>query len=248
MIPARNKMLADPKVTDLISELAGWPGKIVNSHKSAGQFYHKLNFLADIGVKATDKGMQTVVEKVMAHQSVDGPFQLPMVIGEHFGGSGKETWAWALCDAPLLLYALSKLGMVEDPRVIKGVEYLVTLGKNNGWPCTVSPELGTFRGPGSKNDPCPYATLAMLKLMSIQPQWKTVPQVKDGLEAILRAWEYRQERHPYMFFMGTDFSKLKAPLVWYDLLHVLDVLSNFPEIFNDDRFLSMVEVLKSKAE
>ena len=31
-----------------------------------------------------------------------------------------------------------------------------------------------------------------------------------------------------MFFMGTDFRKLKVPLVWYDLLHVLDVLSSFP--------------------
>ncbi len=42
-----------------------------------------------------------------------------------------------------------------------------------------------------------------------------------------------------MFFMGTDFSKLKAPLVWYDLLHVLDVLSNYPNYRNDPRLLSM---------
>ena len=35
-----------------------------------------------------------------------------------------------------------------------------------------------------------------------------------------------------MFYMGTDFSKLKVPLVWYDLLHVLEVitqLSGFSE-------------------
>ncbi len=48
--------------------------------------------------------------------------------------------------------------------------------------------------------------------------------------------------------MGTDFRKLKAPLVWYDLLHILDVLSRFPWLKKDPRLLEMVDLLKSKAD
>ncbi len=51
-----------------------------------------------------------------------------------------------------------------------------------------------------------------------------------------------------MFFMGTDFRKVKAPLVWYDLLHVLDVLSRFPWLADDARLLDMLAVLASKAD
>ncbi len=48
--------------------------------------------------------------------------------------------------------------------------------------------------------------------------------------------------------MGTDFRKLKAPFIWYDLLHVLEVLSQFPWLKADPRLGEMVELLKSKAD
>ncbi len=51
-----------------------------------------------------------------------------------------------------------------------------------------------------------------------------------------------------MFYMGTDFRKLKVPLVWYDLIHVLDVLSRFPWLRDDPRLLDMLQVLKSKMD
>lgn len=244
---ARSRMLADPLISQLIAELAGWPGLVLNSHKSAGQHYHKLNFLADLGITTEDAGMQPVVEKILKNQSEEGPFQLTTIVPEHFGGSGVETGAWALCDAPLILYALSKLGLGGDPRVRRGINYLLGLGRENGWPCTVSKELGKFRGPGRKDDPCPYATLAMLKLLSLNQHNRSHPMTKKGVESLLDLWQQRQEKHPYMFFMGTDFSKIKAPLVWYDLLHVMDVLSNYTDYRNDPRLLSMVDILKSKA-
>jgi len=46
--------------------------------------------------------------------------------------------------------------------------------------------------------------------------------------------------------MGTDFRKLKVPFVWYDLLHVLDVLSRFSWLKNDPRLREMLQILKSK--
>ena len=163
----REGMLADNQVQQLISELGNWPGKVISSHKSAGQPFHKLTFLADLGLKSSDPGMEAIITRVMAHPSAEGPFGLPMNIGVSYGGSGQDTNAWALCDAPLLLYALVKFGLGQDARVRKGIEFLTGLVRENGWPCAVSRELGTWHGPGKKEDPCPFATLAMLKLLSV---------------------------------------------------------------------------------
>jgi hypothetical protein len=114
---ARRDMLADAQVQGVIAELTGWPGVVLNSHKSASQHFHKLNFLADLGLRVTDPGMDVIAGKVMAHASPDGPFGLPMNIPVHFGGSGEDAYAWALCDAPNLVYALLKLGLGGEPAV-----------------------------------------------------------------------------------------------------------------------------------
>jgi len=47
--------------------------------------------------------------------------------------------------------------------------------------------------------------------------------------------------------MGTDFRKLKAPFVWYDILHVLDVLTQFSWLRNDSRLKEMSDIVKPKA-
>jgi hypothetical protein len=184
----------------------------------------------------------------MAHAADSGPFQVRMNIPAHFGGSGEDDWAWALCDAPLLLSALTAFGLVGDPRVQRAVEYLTGLVRENGWPCAVSPELGKFRGPGRKDDPCPYANLVMLKTLAQVPAWRDSRAARLGAEALLLAWEEREAQHAYMFFMGTDFCKLKAPLVWYDILHVLDVLVQFPWLRADPRLCSMLQIVEAKGD
>lgn len=248
VITARKAMLADPKIKALLTELKDWPGTVLNSHKSASQPFHKLAFIADLGMKVTDAPVKQIIRRVMEHQSKQGPFQLPTNVPVHFGGSGKDEWAWALCDAPVILYALIKMGLGEDPRVQIAIQYLDGLVRENGWPCTVSPELGKFRGPGRKNDACPYATLVMLKVLAQIPELRESQSAGTGVEALLSLWNESAERHPYMFFMGTDFRKLKAPLFWYDILHVLEVLSQFKWVKKDKRFKEMVSLMTSKAD
>ncbi|MFH0993870.1 MAG: hypothetical protein V1761_05940, partial [bacterium] len=60
---ARATMLNHPQVKALIEELKDWPGIVLNSHKSAGQCYHRLAFLAEIGVSATDGAMAGIIAK-----------------------------------------------------------------------------------------------------------------------------------------------------------------------------------------
>lgn len=245
---ARQAMLADARVQALVAELAGWPGTVIASHKSAGQPFHKLTFLADLGLKAGDPGVDAIITRILEHQSAEGPFQLPTNVPEHFGGTGQEAWAWALCDAPLVVYALLKFGLQDEPAVQAAVAHLVGLVRDNGWPCAVSPELGKFRGPGRKDDPCPFANLAMLKALSAVAELRDSPASRTGAETLLSLWRESLAQHPYMFYMGTDFRKLKVPFVWYDLMHVLDVLSRFPWLRDDPRLLDMLEVLKGKAD
>ena len=51
-----------------------------------------------------------------------------------------------------------------------------------------------------------------------------------------------------MFGIGTDFSKLKYPNIWYDVLHVVDVLSRFSWTRKDKRLLQMVDLIRQKAD
>jgi len=244
---ARKSMLADPKVKNLLAELEDWPGTVLKSHKSASQSFHKLEFMADLGLNIKDPVGKKIAIKVMEHQSAQGPFQLPMNTPVATGGGGKDEWAWALCDAPVLVYSLIKMGLGDHPKVQHAIQYLEGLMRENGWPCTVSPELGKFRGPGRKEDPCPYATLVMLKVMSSVTELRNSREAKDGVESLLTLWKKSDSQHPYMFFMGTDFRKLKAPLFWYDILHVLDILSRFEWARTDHRFIQMLKVVSDKA-
>jgi hypothetical protein len=130
--------------------------------------------------------------------------------------------------------------------VRRAVDHLVGLVRENGWPCGVSKELGSFRGPGRASDPCPFATLAMLKALSRFDDLRAGPAAHAGAETLLTLWEWSRTWHPYIFYTGTDFRKVKAPLVWYDLLHVLDVLARFPWVAGDPRYADMLATLRAK--
>ena len=164
---ARAAMLAEPPLQALLAELAGWPWPVINSHKSAGHPLHKLVFIADLGLTIEDQPVQNIANLILEQAASNGPFQVLMNIPTHFGGSGRDEWAWALCDSPSLLYALIKFGLGEHERVQKALAHLAGLVRQNGWPCAGN--LGKFRGPGRKEDPCPYANLLMLKALALSP-------------------------------------------------------------------------------
>ena len=68
-----------------------------------------------------------------------------------------------------------------------------------------------------------------------------------GAECLLSLWAGSLEQHPYMFFMGTDFRKLKAPFIWYDILHVVEALSHYEAAVSDSRFKDMLALVNSKS-
>jgi hypothetical protein len=245
---SRAAAAADTPIKTLAAEVSNWPWPPINSHKAVGHPLHLLCFLADLGIGAEALGIDQLLDKILDAQLDEGPLRQPMAIPVRYGGSGVTEMAWVLCDAPLLTWALAAFERSGDPRVEASAEALNQFGRDNGWPCVACAELKRFRGPGRKTDPCPYANLIMLQLNSALPSFTEAESTRLGVGSALRLWEVSREEHPYMFFMGTDFRKLKAPLAWYDILHVADVLSRFPFARHDRRMQDMVAAITAQAD
>jgi len=245
---ARKAMLAHPQVKALMAEAATWPGGVLKRHNDAGHPIHKLSTLADFGVRTNDRGMAAAVKAVLSHPSPEGAFQSLVNISKTFGGAGEDTWAWMLCDAPTLLYCVLAMGLGNDRRVKRAVDHLASLVDENGWHCVVAPELGKFRGPGKRTDPCPIANVYALKALSQAPEMVDSHATRIGAEMLLAHWQHQDEGKYYMFGVGSDYRKRKYPFVWYDILHVADVLSRFPFVRPDGRFRQMLKTIQSQAD
>lgn len=248
LIEQKNQTLGCEKIQSYLRDITDFHSTLVTNHKNPDLPIHKLHFLLDIGLDSTVPEIQIAVDEIMKHQDENGVYQSLINIPKHFGGSGEDTFSWCLCDAPLLLLALVKVGIDYDKYIKAGVDYLVSLYKVNGFPCTVSSDLGKFRGPGKKEDCCPYATLMMAKLLSYIPEYQSSNIAKNTANTLLFLWENSFEKHPYMFYMGTDFRKLKAPAIWYDIVSVTDVLSRYESARKDIRFKEMLSLIQNKQD
>jgi hypothetical protein len=192
--------------------------------------------------------MANLLAPILEHQAESGAFLSLVNIPAAFGGTGEDAWSWILCDAPTLLYALARMGLQDDPRVQRAAAHLANAVSDNGWHCVAAPELGKFRGPGRKADPCPIANVYALKALSTLSDYCDSAAVRQGVEMLLGHWDAQDERKLYLFGIGTDFRKLKYPFVWYDILHVVDVLSRFAFVYDDPGFRAMVDTITQQAD
>ncbi|MGD2206419.1 MAG: hypothetical protein PVH17_06540 [Anaerolineae bacterium] len=245
---ARAEMLAHPQVQDLVADAATWGDRPLKRHSDASHPIYAFGTLADFGLRADDSSLPGSIEAVLAHQAPEGAFQTVVNIPTRFGGSGEDEWSWMACDAPTLLYALLAAGLGGDERVQKAVAHLAGLVDDNGWRCRADAKLGKFRGPGRKADPCPMVNVYALKALSLVPELLDSPATHSGAEMLLGHWERQTERKIYLFGIGTDFRKLKYPFVWYNVLHVVDVLSRLPFVHDDPRFREMLEAITVQAD
>lgn len=244
----RDAALSDERIKKYLSDIENFHGTLVTNHKNPDLPIHKLLFLLDLGFGTEVSEIKTAIDEILKHKDEYGIYQSMTNVPRHFGGTGEDVFSWCLCDAPLLLLALLKAGVDYKEYIKPGVDYLVSLCCDNGFPCTVSAELGKFRGPGRKDDCCPYATLIMTDLMAYIPEYSDSQLAASCVRVLLDLWENSLEQHPYMFYMGTDFRKLKAPSFWYDIVSVAGVLSKYEFARDDLRFLEMINHIKSKQD
>lgn len=248
LVEARNTALADKRIKRYLSDITNFHGTLVTNHKNPGLPIQKLLFLLDLGFDTEVPEIKTAVGEILRHRDEHGVYQSMTNVPRHYGGAGVDVFSWCLCDAPLLSLALVKAGVDYGEYVKPGVDFLVSLCRDNGFPCAVSPELGKFRGPGKKDDCCPYATLIMADLLSYIPEYRDSKAAENSVNALLNLWENSLHQHPYMFFMGTDFRKMKAPPCWYDIVSVAGVLSKYRFAQDDPRFLEMTGHIKGRQD
>ena len=243
----RQSVLNDERIKSILTDIADFHGTAIQSHKNADLPMHKLLFLLDLGLDKDISEIATAIQAILENRDEHGVCQSVVNIPRHFGGTGENAFVWCLCDAPNLFLILLKAGIAYK-RIQTGIEYLVSLYRDNGFPCSASSELGKFHGPGKKEDCCPYATLIMANMLAEIPAYRSSDIAIGTVNALLTLWENSMTQHPYLFKMGTDFRKLKAPSCWYDLISVVGAVSKYPFAHSDKRFLEMVNLIKSKQD
>ncbi len=248
LVELRNTALSDDRIQKYLADVANFHGSLVSNHKNPDLPIHKLLFLLDLGFGLDVPEIKKAVDEIIRHKDDHGIYQSLTNVPKHFGGTGVDVFSWCLCDAPLLLLALLIAEVDYHKNIKPGIDHLVSLIRDNGFPCAVSPELGKFRGPGRKDDCCPYATLIMADLLSHIPEYRDSQIAATSVMTLLDLWENSLDQHPYMFYMGTDFRKLKAPSGWYDIVSVASVLSKYEFSRVDPRFKEMVKLIRDKQD
>jgi hypothetical protein len=241
---AKRDLLNHPQVTKLLNECIEWPDGPIKRHNDAAHLIHKIVLLSDFGLNKNDPLIPEIIAKIVSNRDPIGSFRSNLMIPKAFGGDGEPKLSWLLCDFPILFYALLSFNIEPTEDIDRAADYLVSIVRENGWPCTGA--IQGFRGPGKKTDFCPYATMISLKALSLYPRHSRSEAVKNGVESLLTHWEKKGVEKHYLFGIGSDFMKLKYPNIWYDVLHYIDVLSRFTFATKDERFKEVLEALNSK--
>jgi hypothetical protein len=242
----RQGMLEHPSVTELMQYSATWPGYALKRHNDAKHPLQTLSVLADFGLNVLDPLMSQVADVLFEHLSAEGIFQTKIRLYKRFGGVDGEFWTWMMCDAPTIIYALASFGMSANPDVRESMQTLNNSLRDNGWPCQAGAPLNkSFKGPGRSEDPCPLANLLMLKANSAFDTSFSDFDPSPAIEMLLAHWNREFDRKLYLFGTGTDFARVKYPFVWYDILHVAEVLSRYPVVYSDVRYENLINRLKS---
>lgn len=241
---SKKNMLNSPLIRESVERGLDWETSILKRHNDATHPIHRLEMLVELGLTREDPKVTEIANKIFDHQSPEGAFMSKILVPKSFKGSGEENWDWMTCDAPILLYFLASTGYSADERVLKAAKQLTELFRENGLGCHSS--IQKFRGPGRKDDPCPYANLLALKALAGFSQEEIKNACQLALKAQFDFWNNRGKRKIYLFGIGTDFQKLKYPNIYYNIIHVLDVLSLFDEARENQAFLEMLAVVNNK--
>lgn len=239
----------DPFVLANIESVSTWNETILTRHDQPGLFIHRLAMVADLGLRIDTPGLtellEPLVEGMLGNVTDEGSFPVRMLIPRAFGGSGEESSEWVICDLPVTVYALAKMG-VDDPRLDRAIDFLGSLAGGTHYSCCGS--IPRFSGPGPRGGMCPYANLLVARALSVRDGDRLSPQAAVAARAVLDHWTDRKTRKPFLFAMGTDFRKIKFPMVWYNLLHVLSALAPIPAARQDPRYGEMADVLRAKLD
>ncbi len=235
----------DPFIRENLERVSAWRTDVLERHDKPGLFIHRLAMLADLGVTPETRGARKIIEGLVKNAGKDGTFLINIAIPKAFGGTGEPHRDWIICDFPVVLYALLKM-TDADPSLDPAVKKLEGLAGAGYYPCCGS--ITKFKGPGPRGGLCPYANLLAARALSAHPGARSGAAARLAAGAVLDMWTKRREKKPFLFAMGTDFLKLKLPMVWYNLLHVLSALKGITGVSADPRYKELAGLLRAKLD
>jgi hypothetical protein len=235
----------DPFIRGNLRILSDWRKDVLSRHDKPDLFIHRLAMVADLGVTRDTAGAKPLVEDLLDNIAADGTFRLNIMIPQAFGGSGKSHPDWIICDFPVVVYALIRMAG-KDERIRPAINQLIRLAGETFYACCGS--IPKFKGPGPKNGMCPYANLLVARALAADSAGRRSSEAGLAANAVLDHWTHRKTKKPFLFGMGTDFLKLKFPMVWYNLLHVVSALKNISGVAEDARYLTLAGLLRRKLD
>jgi hypothetical protein len=231
--PDVSPALRDSSIQKLVARLkgntAGVPaiktGRV--HYTETGKAYWDLFFLADIGFKLKDLGLESEAEEIFRYQSHEGTFVIPPNVKENY-----------YCMSAILVASLAKMGYGDDPRIKEYIHAAMSEQMSGGgWDCYGD----SFNPDGS----CPMDDLNLLMLLGQYVQYQEGPVLSGAIDLLLSHWQ--NGSHLYGFGVGKRFRALEYPAVKYGILRVLDVLSLYPYAVKSRSFKSMLDYVHGKA-
>jgi hypothetical protein len=231
--PDVSPALQDKSILKLVSRLKGntvgipalKSGNI--RYTETGKAYWDLFFLADIGFKVRDLGLEREAEEIFRYQAHEGTFTIPPNVKDNY-----------YCMSAILISSLAKMGFGDDPRIKKYIQAALTdQMSGGGWDCYGE----KFNPEGS----CPMDDLNLLMLLGQYVQYQQGPVLSGAIDLLLSHWQ--RESHLYGFGVGKRFRAMEYPAVKYGILRVLDVLSLYPYAVKSRSFRTMLDYVHGKA-
>ncbi len=147
------------------------------------------------------------------------------------------------CQTANAARTLCRLGYAHDARLEKTYRYfLETRHDDGGWRCNAS-KYGAGPETASSN---PGPTLTVLDVFRYTPYLNAEERLDRAVEFLLEHWVTRKPLGPCHYGIGTLFMKIEFPLIRYNLLNYVYVLSFYDRAKTDARFLEALELVKSK--
>lgn len=147
------------------------------------------------------------------------------------------------CQTANAAKTLCKLGYADDDRLKNTYEYLLNIqSPDGGWRCNAS-KFG--KGPETESSN-PGPTLTVLDIFRYTPIHKNDERLNRAVEFLLNHWVTRMPLGPCHYGIGTLFLQVEFPVIRYNILNYVYVLSFYEYTKKDTRFKDALDVLKSK--
>ncbi len=147
------------------------------------------------------------------------------------------------CQTANAARTLCRLGYADDARLQKTYRHLLDAQhEDGGWRCNAS-KYGKGPETASSN---PGPTLTVLDVFRYTPYLNADERLDRAVAFLLDHWTTRKPLGPCRYGIGTQFMKIEFPLVRYNLLNYVYVLSFYDKAKNDARFLEALDTVRSK--